>query len=65
LAAASDGTVRVLVNVGSFTITLAHQSASSTAANRFLVSFGADYLLAANAAAVAIYDDTTDRWRIV
>ena len=65
MAAGSDGEVRVIVNVGSFTITLVHQSTSSTAANRFLVSFGADYLLAANAAVVAIYDNTTARWRLV
>jgi len=65
ITAGSSGDVRVLVNVGSFTITLVHQSTSSTAANRFLVSFGADYLLAANAAAVIVYDATTSRWRVI
>lgn len=65
ISAGTDGEVRVLVNVGSFTITLVHQSTSSTAANRFLVSFGADYLLAANAAAVIMYDGTTSRWRVI
>jgi hypothetical protein len=65
LTAGASGDVRVLVNVGSFAITLAHQSASSTAANRFLVSFGSDYIIAANAAATLIYDGTTSRWRVV
>lgn len=65
MAAGSDGEVRVIVNVGSFAITFVHQSTSSTAANRLLVSFGADYLLASNAAVVAIYDNTTARWRLV
>lgn len=65
ITAGSSGDVRVLVNVGSFTITLVHQSTSSAAANRFLVSFGADYLLAANAAAVIMYDGTTSRWRVI
>lgn len=65
ITAGGSGDVRVLVNVGSFTITLVHQSTSSTAANRFLVSFGADYLLAANAAAVIVYDATTSRWRVI
>jgi len=65
IAAGASGDTRVLVNVGSFSITLAHQSASSTAANRFLVSFGADYILGANAAAVIVYDATTTRWRVI
>ena len=65
IAAGASGDTRVLVNVGSFSITLAHQSASSTAANQFLVSFGADYILGANAAAVIVYDATTTRWRVI
>lgn len=65
ITAGTSGEVRVLVNVGSNTITLVHQSASSTAGNRFLVSFGSDYLIAANAAAVIVYDGTTSRWRVI
>jgi phage-related tail fiber protein len=64
IAAGASGDTRVLINVGSFSITLAHQTAS-TAANQFLVSFGADYILSANAAVVIVYDATTTKWRVI
>lgn len=59
-----DGQVHVVVNVGANNITLKHENASSTAANRFLNSTGADIVLAANQAADMIYDTTTQRWRV-
>lgn len=58
-----DGQVHVIVNVGSNNITLKHEDAASTAANRFLNSTGADIVLSANQAADVIYDATTQRWR--
>ena len=58
------GEVRLIVNVGSNNITLKHESASSTAANRFLNSTGADIVLSANQAADMIYDSTSQRWRV-
>jgi hypothetical protein len=54
----------VLTNVGSFAITLKHQSASSTAANRILVPWGGDAIITADSAAVLTYDATTARWRV-
>jgi hypothetical protein len=65
LAATASGDTRVLLNVGSFAITLANQSASSVAANRLLVSFGSDFIIAPNASALVIYDATTARWRVL
>src|ERR1051326_4828120 len=58
-----DGQTHFIVNVGSNNITLKHESASSTAGNRFLNSTGADIVLAANEAIFVIYDSTTARWR--
>lgn len=59
-----DGQTHVIVNVGSNNIVLVHESASSTAANRFLNSTGADITLAANQAADVFYDSTSARWRV-
>lgn len=61
---AANGYITRIVNVGSQNIVLVHESASSTAANRFLNSTGADITLSANQAADVIYDATTARWRV-
>lgn len=58
------GEVHIIINVGSFDIVLKHENASSSAANRFLNSTGADITLTANQAAEIIYDPTTQRWRV-
>lgn len=65
LCAPAPGTnrMRVLINVGSFTITLKDESASSTAANRFALA--ADFSLTAGASVQLLYDSTSSRWRIV
>lgn len=51
-------------NVGSFDIVLVHQSASSTAANRFINSSAANYTLTPGQGATLTYDATTSRWRV-
>ena len=58
-----DGQTHVICNVGAQNIVFQHQSASSTAANRFLNSTGAALTLAANKCADVIYDNTTGAWR--
>ena len=50
----------VLVNIGSFPITLIN-SATSTAANQFLL--GDNIVLSANRSYMLYYDQTSDRWR--
>lgn len=65
LAAGQAGQIAFIWNVGSFDIVLIHESASSTAANRFTNSGGADITLAANRCAFAQYDATSSRWRVV
>lgn len=59
--ATNDGLLVALVNTGSFTITLANESASSTAANRF--ALGAAVLLGPGGSIMLWYDTTADRWR--
>jgi hypothetical protein len=63
-SAGVDGEEHLIVNVGSQSIVLSNESASSTAANRFTNSTGADITLSANQAADLIYDGTTSRWRV-
>ena len=58
-----NGEVHILINVGSNNIVLVNESASSTAGNRFTNSTGADITLAANEAALVMYDGTSSRWR--
>ena len=64
MVAGVDGETRMLVNVGTQTITLTNQDAASTAANQWLTTTGASLLLAANKIALAIYDGSTGAWRV-
>lgn len=61
LAGGTMGRRKVLHNIGSFTITLVNESASSSAANRFAI--GANYGLIAGGSVKLIYDDASSRWR--
>ncbi len=60
-----DGEYHFIWNVGSNNIVLANESASSTDANRFTTSAGADLTLAPSKCVLVIYDGTTSRWRAV
>lgn len=64
LSGGSAGVVRVLANVGTNSLTLAHASSDSDSTNRFSISGAADLTLAAGAQAAAWYDDTSDVWRV-
>lgn len=59
-----SGDCYTLVNVGSFNVVLVNQSASSTAANRFLTDTGSDITLIPKESAYFIYDATTARFRV-
>lgn len=66
VVAGTEAEARLLINVGSFAITLKHESSSSTAANRLVVPWAGDYVLsAAGGAALLVYDATSSRWRVV
>ena len=64
LVAGQNGQVVEIWNVGSNNIVLQNENASSTAANRFTTSTGADLTLTANKCALGRYDATTSRWRV-
>lgn len=65
-AAGSSGQIVLLINVGSYDITIKHESTSSTAANRVTVPWAGDCVLSASGGAVTIvYDATSSRWRVV
>ncbi len=61
----TEGRGFLLTNVGSFNITIAHQSASSGAINRVLSETGANVVLIPDDSAWIFYDNTTERWRLV
>jgi hypothetical protein len=63
LVAGADGQVAEIWNVGANNIVLIHESASSTAVNRFTSSTAADLTLAAGKCAELRYDTTSARWR--
>lgn len=61
LQGGADGRLLLIHNVGSYAITLADESSSSTAANRFALD--GDAVLVAGESALIVYDATTSRWR--
>ena len=62
---ASSYPIVLIENVGSYTITLSNNSASSAAANRIVFSTGTDQSLAANDSITLVYDSTSTVWRSV
>jgi hypothetical protein len=69
VAPSVDGAMRLVINVnasGGSAITLKHESASSTAANRFRNTTGGDFVLPADGgSAVLTYSTAISRWRIL
>lgn len=65
LAGGSDGRILILTNIGSFPITLAHASTSSSAGNRFLLPQALDHVLGTNVSLTVQYDATSSRWRVL
>jgi len=66
IAAGTSGLAILLINVGSFALTLRHQSASSSAANRITVPWAGDCVISANGGSVVlVYDSTSSTWRVV
>jgi len=60
---AATNAVKIICNVGSFDLVLAHDSGSSSAGNRILIQGGSSLTLTADDAAIFWYDGTTSRWR--
>lgn len=59
----TDGTTILLTNVGANRYTLVSQSASSTAANQFLLPGGSSITVQNDGAILLRYDGTISRWR--
>lgn len=65
-AVAVNSSRRTIFNVSSSnTLTLAHQSTSSIAANRFVCPGNTDYVIQPNAAVDIWYDTVSQRWRVI
>jgi hypothetical protein len=69
VAPSVDGAMRLVINVnasGGSAVTLKHESASSTAANRFRNTTGGDFILPSDGgSAVLTYSSAISRWRIL
>ena len=61
----SDGRLLIIVNVGTNTITLKHEDASSSPANRFDLPGGSDVILGSRGTATMIYDGADARWNLI
>ena len=59
----TDGRIFWLYNVGTFNVTLANESASSTAGNRVTTQTGANVILGPGRMMQIVYDGTSSRWR--
>ena len=65
LAGGTAGRLVTIHNIGSFNLTLTNESASSTAANRFVLRSASDLILTPNKAMILQYDAITARWRFL
>lgn len=63
LQGGADGRIILVHNTGSFSITIKNSSASSSAANRFLLI--SDLILTSNMSVQFQYDSTSTKWRLV
>lgn len=64
LVAGVDGQIIEIWNVGSNNIVLVNASGSSTSANQFATSTGADITLVPSKCALGRYDTTSTKWRV-
>lgn len=62
--AARAGDFLILENLGTGVLTLAHESSSSTAANRFTLPNASNLAVAAGASVMLFYDTGTTRWHV-
>lgn len=58
-----DGHHKILINTGSFPITIAHQNTGSIAANRIITMSGTDVLMTTNGVMQIWKDGSANRWR--
>jgi hypothetical protein len=65
LATPANGRIILLMNGGSYPITLKHENAGSTAANRFYFENNADAVVAPNGGLFLVYCGDSSRWRTV
>lgn len=63
LSAGASGEIKVIHNIGSYTLTLKNESSSSTAANRFALQ--EDLELYPGSTVALRYDATSSRWRSI
>ena len=68
LTGGADGRIVTIYNIATAAanlLTLKHQDAASTAANRFIAPAGVDYVIPVGGCVALRYDGTTSRWRVL
>lgn len=65
MVAGDPGETHILVNVGNPTLSLPHDDANSTAANRFSTAAGATVVLRSAGSLMVVYDSITARWKVL
>jgi hypothetical protein len=53
------------MNVGADSVALAHESASSTAGNRFSLPGAGTFTITTGLCVILVYDSTSVRWRVI
>jgi hypothetical protein len=65
IAGGANGRVLLLENIATASITLANDSGSSSAGNRFYCPGGVDYVMDTRSVVVLVYDATDSHWHLV
>jgi len=60
-----DGRVLFISNIGAQNVVIQNENAGSNAENRIITGLGADLTLAADKTVMLVYDDTSQRWRVL
>jgi len=64
-AATTSGDARLLLNVGTFDITLKHADSGSVEANRIIAPNAVDYVIVPGDSVAVFYDASDARWRVL
>ncbi len=65
IVAGTDGQILTIMNAASQSAILKNSNTGSTAANRILTGTGSDLTLPTNASITLVYDNSSNRWRVV
>jgi hypothetical protein len=65
ISAPTDCYELLIINTGSYLISIKHEASAQTASTRIITQAGANYNLAAGYSVYMVYDTVTQRWRTI